>query len=173
MSDALQTSTAESEVITVDAEPTPIITRGLPMDKLTSKITLFSGVVPLTMTIEAMVEKVEDVNMNISWYVTLHLTGFGTTQRIFMSNTVPITLGVVTPVTFPPMSYTVGASEYGLQTIGTAVGVSGVTAMVQLNPVPGGTPKLQILNTTIDAQWVIGAIDILITDPPIIMEIQS
>lgn len=172
MSDALQTPAAESEVI-VDAEPAPLAARGVPMDKLTSKITLFSGVIPLTMTIEGMVEKVEDVNMNVTWYVTLHLTGFGSAQRVFMSNTVAVPLGVVTPVTFPPMSYAVGTHEYGLKSIGAGAGASPVTAMVKLVPMMGGAPLLQIVNTTLDAQWVIGAIDILITDPPIVMEIQS
>ncbi len=174
MSDALQTSTVEMEL---DVSVKPSVTvgkRSVYMDKLTNKITLYSGVMPFTMTIEAMVEEVQDINMNTRWYATLHLTGFGTTQNVFASNTVEIVPNVPTPVVFPPASQAVGASSYGLAAIGSVPTVSSVTAMLKLTLSPTtGDLELQILNTTIDAQWVIGAIDILITDPPIIMDIVS
>lgn len=170
MSDALQT-TNEIEV----TEAPLVSKRHVLMDKLTTKITLYSGVMPLSMIFEAMVEEVVDDQLNSKWYATLHLTGIGSAQNVFMSNTVQIQPGVVTPVTFPPTSFAVGSSGYGLQSIGTGPASTSVTAMVKLTlPTPPNTdPTLTILNTTVDAQWVIGAIDILITDPPVIMEIKA
>ena len=120
MSEALQTPTAEmTPVILVGKSPA---VGGVPMDKLTNKVTLYSGVVPLTMTIEAMVEEIQEELLPPRWYITLHLTGFGTAQRVFISETVPAVLDAITVVPFPPVQYPVGANQYGLDSIGTAAG---------------------------------------------------
>lgn len=175
MSDALQTTAQPIDGVTVEQHRNGDAPHGMPQDKLSSKITLYSGVMPLTMTIEALVQSVEELDKELKWYVTLHLTGFGTSSRVFISETVSAVLDTVTTVPFPPMAYPpVGSTNYGLNQVGSS-SVTSLSVQVKLSsPVlVGGVPSLQILNTTIDAQWIIGAIDILITDPPVLVELES
>lgn len=141
-------------------------------DKLTENITLYSGVVPFTYTLETLLERLEETSGTVKWFITLHLTGFGTGQQVFVSNTVPVTLGVMTTVAFPaPIAAPPGGSHYGLQAVSnTTSGSFAMSVVVNAPIVPGGSPLVQIVNTTVNASWFIGVREIVITDPPIIMQ---
>lgn len=154
---------AQAEVI-----PQPAIE----FDKMTKDITLYTGVVPFTYTVETLLERLEDSMGGVSWFLTLHVTGFGTGQQVFVSSTVPVTLGTTVTVPFPIPSITSpGSAHYGLQGLSNGTSSSfAMTVVVQPPLVGGGVPIVNIVNTTVEASWFIGVREIVITDPPIVMK---
>lgn len=154
--------------------------------KLTDSITVYTGVVPLTFTIEAFLEQLEAQGVS-TWYITLHLTGFGTDQVVFVSNTVQATLNTIVSVPFPStMQQPVASNAYNLtKFVNTSASSTStedetdeapkpgptptfyVNVQVSAPPVGGGTPTVSVVNTSVAASWFIGARDIVITDPPI------
>lgn len=173
-------SQADSQV------PDATVMRSIEFNKLTDSITVYTGVVPLTFTIEVFLEQLQTQG-NSTWYITLHLTGFGTDQVVFVSNTVPVTLNTTVSVPFPStVKPPVPSNEYNLTkfantTVSTtttdtdtdevaAVGPTpSFSVNVQLNAplIAGGIPEVVIVDTSVAASWFIGARDIVITDPPI------
>lgn len=151
---------------------------GMADDKFADAITVYTGVVPFTFTLQIFLEEVK-VQGVATWYITVHLTGFGTRQIIFVSDTVPVTLNTLTTVPFPAMAPpAVGSHQYDM----TSVANSGYTnsqadaapthafaIKVRVNSPAGSgvVPTVQVDDTSLNASWFIGARDIVITDPPI------
>lgn len=154
--------------------------------KLTDSITVYTGVVPLTFTIEVFLEQLEAQGVS-TWYITLHLTGFGTNQIVFVSNTVQAILNTIVSVPFPStVQQSVASNAYNLTKFVNTGGSSTstddetddepkpgptptfyVNVQVSAPPIGGGAPIVSVVNTPIAASWFIGARDIVITDPPI------
>jgi hypothetical protein len=174
--------------------------RTIEFNKLTDSITVYTGVVPLTFTIEVFLEQLIAQGVP-TWYITLHLTGFGTDQVVFVSDTVQLTPNTIVSVPFPStVQASVPSNKYNLTKFANAVvskrstesesdtdeasndpdtSTNGAsrsgytppfTVNVQVKPpiTTGGIPEVTVLNTSLAAYWVIGARDIVITDPPIV-----
>lgn len=154
----------------------------------TSPMSLYAGTGPFCWSIDAYVEKrVEPLLEQLveqllgqpepaeKWFITLHVTAQGgDNQRIFKSDTVQVVpnTSTSTRISFPTNTVSpIATSSYGMPTIGARLrdGENFVldTIGVMFTLDSTGHPVVTIVDTEITSMWMIGAREIVLTDPPL------
>ena len=133
---------------------------------------LFAGTTPFLWSFNTYLQQLGEGN-NTQWFVTVHLVAQGDRTVIFRSETVEVLPNVITTVPFPgaenshPLQ-----SNYYMESC--AMFGSGIptTNCVYLQMIPsqiaGYAPSLVIVGTQIQPTWIIGAREIILTDPPVL-----
>ncbi len=152
-----------------------------PHGKIMGDTRLFTGTVPFIWSIEGYLQEILDSEPK--WFITLHITAQGAVTRVFKSETVEIALDQLCAVPFQLNKI----SESGGDPIPTSgyvldeFQVTGTESSEQSNciyvritmPRAGVVPNLEIVDTKIQADWIIGAREIVLTDPPLMASTAS
>lgn len=138
---------------------------------ITANISLYAGTGVFYWSIDAYVERRVELSIT-DWYITLHVTAHGGGKpMVFRSENKKIEPGSIAFIPF--LITTVGSiqeSSYGMPTIRTQFN-DGATIVSDtigvMFTVDGGHPVIKIVDTEITSTWLIGAREIVLTDPPI------
>lgn len=132
---------------------------------------LYAGTVPFVWSFDCYLQQLK-TDTKSRWFVTLHLTAQGSQTVIFKSKTVEVYANELVPVPFPDSQDELFFnSDYYMESCSMSdIEDSGINCIyVQLiPPVTGHAPSIVIVDTKVQPSWIIGAREIVLTDPPLI-----
>lgn len=132
---------------------------------------LFTGTAPFCWSADAYVQQID--KLAPQWFVTLHITAQGgNEQRVFQSETVSVVPSKIVGIPCPMNTVEpIPRNSYGMCAITAQFNDGAViqpnTIGIRLIVVNGKTPVVEIVNTEIMPTWIIGAREIVLTDPPL------
>lgn len=134
---------------------------------------LYTGTIPFIWSFDIYLQQLGESEKR--WFATAHLTAQGATTVIFRSETVEVFPNTVTAIPFPgSQNRPTLASTYYMQSCEMSGGgdPNANCIYVQLIPaqIVGFAPTIVIVDTKIQPNWIIGAREIILTDPPILAE---
>ena len=131
-------------------------------------MTMYAGTVPFLWSMDIFLQ--EMLLPEMRRYITIHITAQGATTQVFKSETVEIVPDQVCSVYFLPHETDGVADSYmmtGCSILGGAADLNAVHVRMTLSNVVGGAPTIEVVDSTIRPTWLIGAREIILTDPPI------
>lgn len=152
-----------------------------PKGQISSDMLFFAGTVPFVWSLEVYLQEI--LQPVPQWFVSVHLTAEGAVTRVLKSDTVAIQPDQVcaVPFTMHPLSSRSGdpqpSSGYFLESYAAGNSESGTIeepsyVFLKMTLMEDLYPRIEVVDTRVRAEWIIGARDIVLTDPPVVIGVE-